>query len=159
MIFSARDLALVDEFLGVEMTTRIPSSSRECVRADVARYLENVDDVSDRSRCASLWHFDMPAGLKTSDEEIPGLRFGLVTSSTIDVASSLTSIFVFASRISRVCSGRQTQECHFRFLSTISADLWLFKLKDTITTRNVDVISLNILMYSPKECGYVRFRN
>jgi len=49
--------------------TRIPSS-RECVRADAARYSENVDDVSGwlSGRCASLWH----TGLKAGDEETLG---------------------------------------------------------------------------------------
>lgn len=61
VILSPRGLVFVDEFLGVETMahpTRIPSS-RECVRADAARYSENVDDVSGRlgGRCALFRHF------------------------------------------------------------------------------------------------------
>lgn len=111
VILSPRGLALVDEFLGVETMdhpTRIPSS-RECVRADAARYSENVDDVSgrpEREMCIT-------SALRSKSRRWRNARFLDSARLLRDVAPSLAHFR--KSYLYRICGGRR-EPGHFRFL-------------------------------------------
>lgn len=154
MIFSARDLALVDEFLGEETRRLEYRAAAESAYVLMWRDTRKMSTTSATGR--DVHHFGTltcrPV-LKTGDEEIPGFSFrpGYFKHHRCCTITDMPFRKSYFSRMQWVSGSRVS-------LSLFIDDCRRFmpvKLKDTIAaTRNVDVISLNILMYSSNVAAF-----